>query len=193
MRPIDAYLQKLAEGLDALPDSERDECLREVRGHLEEAASRSTALTPEQRESHAIECFGPAEEIARSLSNEMLIGAASRGFRPVTTARAMLHAMLSGASWTAAGVVLSTAYVALLLFGVVSVSRLWLPEAGLWIHPDGSWSLSFGGFSNAKELLGPWLPLYGPLITLGGWLTLNRVIQGALRAVARRRRAREAG
>lgn len=192
MSPIEAYVRQLAKGLDALSGSEREECLREVRAHLEEAASQSHAETPEQKEMEAIELFGAADDIARSMSNEILMGTAARGFRPVTTARAMGHAIVSGASWTAIGLVLSTTYVALLLFGVVGVARLWMPEAGLWIHPGGSWSLSFVGFTNARELLGPWLPLYGPLVTLAGWMMLNYLVRRMLHAVARRRRGRSA-
>lgn len=190
MRPIEAYLQRLAEGLDSLPASERDECLREMRAHLEEAAAQSDAATREQREAQAIERFGPAEDIARSMSNEMLIGAASRGFHPVSTARALVHAMVGGASWTLLGVLLSLAYVALLLFGAVAIARLWVPSAGLWFHPGGTWTLTFGSVENATEVLGPWLPLYGPVVTVLGWMALNQLVQRVIRLMARRRRRR---
>lgn len=192
MRPIEAYLQRLAAGLSALSASEREECLREVRAHLEEAAALSAAESADARETEAIARFGPADAIARSLSNELLLGVAAEGLRPVSTGRALLHALVSGAGWTAIGVVASLVYVALLLIGVVSIARLWIPEAGLWIHPDGSWSLSFGAFDHAVEAFGPWLPLYGPLLTLAGWMAINAVLKRVLRVIARRRRAPEA-
>lgn len=188
MSPIETYLRQLAEGLDALPPREREECLREVRGHLEDAAAGSPAPTPAAREADAVERFGPVDEIARTLANEVLMGAASRGLRPVATAKAIAHALLGGTSWTAFGILLSAAYIALLLIGMVSIARLWMPGAGLWIHDHGGWSLSFAGFDNAVEVLGPWLPLYGPLGTLLGWGLLNLLVRRVIKAVSSRRR-----
>ncbi len=189
--PIDRYLRELAQGLDALPPAAREEHLAEVRVHLEEAALASPAADPLEREADAVGRFGPAGEIAAAITAETLLTAAASGFHPVGTARAMAHALTGGAAWTLLALGFSLCYVALLGLALVSVARLWLPAAGLWIHPDGAWSLSLGGFEQSKEILGPWLPLYGPLLALLGWLALNRVLRlviGLGRPVSRRKR-----
>jgi hypothetical protein len=186
--PIDRYLDALSAALDALPRTQREDVLHEVRSHLLEAAAASRAADPESREREAVDRFGPAHEIARAMVAERMLEASTVGFRPLATARGLALAMTGGTLWTLFGLLFSLGYVALLFIGAVAIGKLWRPEAGLWLHDDGSWSLSFGGFANATEVLGPWAPLYVPVLCLVGWTLLNRLLRASLR-LGRRRRA----
>lgn len=185
--PIDRYLAELSASLDTLPAAQRDDIVREVRSHLLEAAAASRAVEPATREQEAVDCFGPAHEIARAMAAERLLEDSTTGFKPVATARALAQAMASGTVWTLFGVLFSLGYVLLLLVGAVAIGKLWWPQSGLWIHPDGTWSLSFGAFQGATEVLGPWAPLYVPVLCLIGWALLNRLVRATLRLGKRRR------
>ncbi len=179
--PIHDYVQKLGMELRALPPLTRGEWLRDARTHLEDAAEASTGGGRYEQETEAVRNFGAPADVARAMLAESYLEASTEGLRPAAAARGVLYALASDTAWIACGLVVSIAYVALLLLAIASVAKWWLPDAGLWLHDGGGWSLSLHGFSDAREILGAVLPFYGPVLCLAGWWAINQVLRSVLR------------
>lgn len=175
--PITIYLQALERGLRKAPAPLRQEWLKEIQSHLHEAAADGEG-TPLQRARAAVQRFGPAAEVAAGLMAEALLEHGSQGFRPLSLARGLSLAFALGR--TAFALLFALGYLLLVPIAMLSVWKLFHPEAGLWFHPGGGWALSFHGFPGSQEVLGWWLPLIGAMTCVLGWWLLNRLLRWTL-------------
>lgn len=178
--PFREYLDALDAALHGLPARERQDVVREVRSHLE-ASLASLAGPLETRVQEAIARFGGVEEVAAPLRAAHAMAHGATGFRPIGLARGVLASVASGSAWATFGVLVGLGYLLVLAAALVGVWDVLQPATGLWLHPDGSWSLSLHGFEGSRELMGPWLGPVAIALTLCGWWALNRLVRWSVR------------
>lgn len=178
--PFREYLDALDAALDGLPARERQDVVREVRSHLE-ASLASLAGPLEARAQEAIARFGGVDEVAAPLRAAHAMAHGATGFRPVGLARGVLASVASGGAWAIFGVLVGFGYLLVLAAALVGAWDFLQPATGLWLHPDGSWSLTLHGFEGSRELMGPWLGPAAIMLALVGWWGMNRLVRWSVR------------
>jgi len=179
-RDLETWLRRLRWGLAALPESERDDIVRETRAHIEESMANGRTAR------EAIGAFGPAEDYARAFIEERELVAAVGSEAPGS----MFAVVLKRAhkSLVAASAFLLVAFIAMGALVVVAVAVIKIDDpahAGLWIGPRQFFLGVIDDPSSAHELLGNAIYLLPPLAIVAAWYAGRSVLLWSIRRMAR--------
>lgn len=152
------YLRRLRAGLAPLPESEREEIVRETTAHLLDRIGPDGAAASSERA--LAELGEPEVYAARFVSNYRISSALASG-SPVALATQVLR-MLGAGAWAFCGgtsvLIVYTLAVGLLITGF---AKPILPsQTGLFLRPNGAFSLGIidaASRGDAREALGYWL------------------------------------
>lgn len=171
---LDCYLDQVRRYLKALPKSETDEIIAELRAHVLDKVAG--ALTPSQVEA-AIAALGSPRDVARANLTERVGAEVEEDRSPLTVLRGVARLMGLSLYGAFAGLVSFAGYgLAAAFLATAAVKPFWRDHAGLWRVPDGkdSYAFSLGVTTapNGQELLGWWIVPIGMVAGLIlGWLT----------------------
>jgi len=189
IQKIAEYLRELRGALSALPNSEAQDIIEEIRSHIHDSASSGAALSPEAVAA-TLERLGSPRELASMYRMERLAERA-RGTRSPWLALRTIY-QWAGLSVSGAWVLLVSlvGYGLSASFLICAVAKPFNPErVGLWKldDPRDSWSLHLGfrAAPQGTEVLGWWMVPLGLLVGAGLFLLTFRF---GLRSLHRLRR-----
>jgi hypothetical protein len=189
---LDTYLDQVRRHLTALPKSEADEIVAELRSHVLDKVDG--AATPQAVEA-AIAALGTPREVARFNLTERVAAEVDEDRSPLTVLRGVGRLARLSVYGAFTGLVSFTGYVLSAGFVITAISKiLSRTQAGLWRYPRpaGGDGYVFGvtNHPGGQELLGWWVvPISLVLAVIVGWLTWRFGIF----SVARMRRVAQRG
>ena len=190
-RTIDAYLEKVRNGLRGLRQEDAGEIIAELQSHILDRAGAAGEVTP-AGVTAALAALGNPEELASGYMTDALLARAASTRMPWTILRgAFLWATLSVKGF----IVLLFCVVGYMFGGAFFLAALikpFNPKVGLWVLDNDTYSLALGMTDyglRGHELLGWYLIPIG--CALGGG-TILLTTQFALWSIRRFRRARAA-
>ena len=190
---VDEYCNRLWKALHKLPGSERDEIVREVRGHILERLDAGPKVT-EQVLTEILRAVGDPKELASEYKGYAVLRQATHSRSPWVLLRAMLR-------WAATSVVGVMAFLATVIgYGCGTVfflsaflKPMFPSRIGLWLAPQhtlcfGYWNGQLSGtvlygisVRPPAFVLGTLGPTDGPVRELlGAWLSPVGVLCGVL-------------
>ena len=193
MNAVDEYCNRLWKALHKLPGSERDEIVREVRGHILERVEAEPKVT-EQVLTEILRAVGDPKELASEYKGYAVLRQATHSRSPWVLLRAMLR-------WAATSVVGLMAFLATVIgYGCGTVfflsaflKPMFPSRIGLWLAPQhtlcfGYWNGQVSGtvlygisVRPPALVLGTLGPTDGPVRELlGAWLSPVAVFCGVL-------------
>jgi len=187
---IDAYLRRVRKGLRALPDSEVEDIVNELRTHISE---RVGAGPSEAEVDGALQSLGQPEEISALYVAENLTARAESSRTPWSVLRTLFYWSTLSVWGFAAFMICSIGYSIGASFFAAALLKPFHPHAvGLWYRNDAQhYSLHVGGFNGPpgqeRELLGWWLVPIGCSLGGGTILLTTYFALWSLRRMRRRR------
>lgn len=151
---VETYLRKLNAALDGLAPSEKDEILREIRGHILESSERSTDR--EGAIDRVLKMLGTPEELAERYSTECLFARASHSFSPWLLLRTCWRWAMLGLKGTMAFLIALFGYGMALGATISIFLKPFMPtRVGMW-SGSGSFVIGVSDKPATHELLGQW-------------------------------------
>ena len=188
---LEAYLAQVRRRLHALPSSEVEEVLKELRSHVLDRVQGE--LTPAAVEA-ALAALGPPAEVARLNVTERAAAAVEQGAAPLRVLRALYRVATVSVLGLFTFFVSLFGYSLSVGFLVLAVLKPFSPDTvGLWwrTNPGGEPDFVFGAVDPApgwQDSLGYWLIPVSLVLGLSiGYLTW-RLGAGAVRMMARNAR-----
>jgi hypothetical protein len=189
---LDTYLDQVRRYLTALPKSEADEIVAELRSHVLDKVDGTP--TPQAVEA-AIAALGGPREVARFNLTERVAAEVDEDRSPLTVLRGVGRLARLSVYGAFTGLVSFVGYAVAASFLITAaVKPFWREHAGLWRVPDAqddyAFSLGVNSSPQGQELLGWWIiPIGIGMGLLLGWLTWRFGIF----SVARMRRSAQRG
>jgi len=167
---VQTYIRKVRMALNALPETVRDDLIRELHSHLidrlESGASASEAIAP----------FGSPEQYASSLYNAQQLSGALVSRRMSELIDALIRNLTSSISATIAGLLIFCIWVMTGVLCVVAIAKAAAPQhVGLWQSPTEFFIGVIDEPASATELLGFWIFPIAIIATIFAWL-LTRML-----------------
>lgn len=182
---IETYLGQLNAALDGVPQSERDEILREIRAHILDSVE--TAPNRDVAAERVLRLLGTPQELAERYRTEYLLSRASRSFSPLFLLRTTWRWAKLGMRGILAFLLALFGYTIALSLTVAILLKPFMPSrVGMWVGSEG---LNIGVPSHPErmhELLGSW---FVPVIAVCAFAFAVGTTQ-ALRWVIRKRSPR---
>jgi hypothetical protein len=133
---VEAYLRRVATGLQIMSESQRQEILAEIRSHLAERVQQLTGQGLPQPVQAAIAAMGDADELARQFARTARAENASRSIAPWVLLRAAAGIAFTGAKGLLTFLLGIVGYGTALAFSVAAVLKLIMPSrVGFWVGP----------------------------------------------------------
>ena len=156
----EAFTGDLRKRLSALPPGDRYEILLELSAHVADAyQSQGTAAAQAERLGRAIGSLGDPDEFLHLWAEEYRVENRARRGNPAALLRLLALRFGRSAALSAAVIIAGLGLAVCLLVFALGIYAFFTPDAGLWIHDQGSWTLSFEAQAGATQ----WKPSLFPL------------------------------
>ena len=164
-----------------LPQEERQDVKLEILSHLYESSINDEAKKEESRLINAIERLGTPEEYLTPLVSDILLNLKTKSGNPLAIAKSLSKNIQKSLIQTLTTIVFGVLYLFIIMIFIMSISHIFNPEVGLWLHQSGGISLSFETQENSTQWLPKWFSLIGFCVSIGCYLLLNNLLYRLLR------------
>jgi hypothetical protein len=182
---IENYLAQVRTALHGLPDSEKEDTLRELRSHVVELSG-----TEGLKIDAALQTLGDPVALARTYRAENQMVQAECSGSPLVILQGLRHASRTGWGRLTLTSLYAFGYIEVVTFWLAAFQKLYAPSrTGLWYTPGNIWSFKWvtdgSAPAGAHELLGWW---FVPIAVAAGWVLRIVVDRLAQAWIARYRR-----
>lgn len=171
------YMKRINHLVISLPSEQRDEILLEIESHLFESISHASENKEVEKLLDGIEKLGEPEIFLKPIVKERKISNVLQTYSPISVIRNFIFNPFENLKRFALNVLLGVGYFFLFIVFVISILKIFFPEVGLFVYPNGAWNLGVADDPAARELLGNWLIPGGITISIVLYIFLARLLQ----------------
>jgi uncharacterized membrane protein len=175
------FEKELDHKIKNLPNDERYDVKLEILSHLYDSSINDEAEKEENRIINAIERLGTPEEYLTPLVSDILLNLRTKSGNPLAIAKSLSKNIQKSLVQTLTTIVFGVLYLFIIMIFIMSITHLFNPEVGLWIHHSGGISLSFETQDNSYQWLPKWFTLIGLSVSVGCYLLLNNLLYRLLK------------
>ena len=172
-----ALEQNLHRLVKPLSKANQQEIKNEVLSHVYEATLQKTNGEESYRLQQSIDSLGDLPVFVKPLVQDLLLDQNLKQGRPAQISQGLLLFAQQSAVFTFAAVLMGLAYLFLVLLLMIGIWSFFEPSAGLWIHQDGTFTLSFEAQKNSTQWLGTQFKWFAIAISILGYFILNNTLR----------------
>ncbi|RPI70607.1 MAG: hypothetical protein EHM45_24640 [Desulfobacteraceae bacterium] len=154
------YFRRLDRWLRALDETQKQELILEIKGHLLESLQSEPSESESERLLNAIERLGEPETYVKPMLAERLLTKASKSLKPKDVLRGLYYHFVGGVKKIFAGIIFVFGYALAVSLALIGLLKVFFPgRVGLFLFEKGTllFGLSVKPEGARTEVLGYWI------------------------------------